>query len=112
VSEASPARVAYAVTHEPDPRVFLAEDESVLSRVLAVELVAATPASHLATNDRDFIRRALLEGRWAEAVGRWIAVTDTYVDAFPSEPVWTEHELDEERAGLELRVAPIFDDAR
>jgi hypothetical protein len=45
------ARVAYAVTHGSDPRVFLAEDETVLSR-----------------------------------------------------------QLDEERAGLELRVAPIFDD--
>jgi hypothetical protein len=62
-------RVAYAVTHEDEPRVFLAEDETVLSRVLAVELVAAT------------------------------------------ERVWSEHQLDEERAGLELRVAPIFDDA-
>jgi len=32
------------------------------------------------------------------------------VDAYPSERVWTAGLLDEERTGLELRVAPIFDD--
>ena len=103
--------VAYAVTHEDEPRVFLAEDESVLSRVLAVELVAATPASMIGGSDLEAIRRALLEERWAEVVAAWIAATGTYVDAYPSERVWSEPQLDEERASLELRVAPIFDDA-
>ena len=105
----SGAFVAYAVTHESEPRVFLAEDETVLSRVLAVELVAATSPAMLGA-DLESIRHALLEERWADAVAQWIGATGTYVDAYPSERVWSEQQLDEERAGLELRVAPIFDD--
>jgi hypothetical protein len=104
------ARVAYAVTHEGEPRVFLAEDETVLSRVLAVELVAATSPARLSPADVNVIRHALLEERWADAVAAWIGATGTYVDAYPSERVWSGQQLDEERASLELRVAPIFDD--
>jgi hypothetical protein len=103
-------RVAYAVTQESEPRVFLAEDATVLSRVLAVELVAATTPSTLSRIDLESMRRALLEERWADAVTQWISATGIYVDAYPSERVWNERQLDEERAGLELRVAPIFDD--
>jgi hypothetical protein len=103
-------RVAYADTHESDPRVFLAEDETILSRVLAVKLVAATSPATLGQTDLDAIRRALLEERWADAVALWISTTGNYVDAYPSERVWNEHDLDEERTSLELRVAPIFDD--
>jgi hypothetical protein len=110
VSNRPVAPVAYAVTHESEPRVFLAEDESVLSRVLAVELVAATSPATLGPADLKAMRRALLEERWADAVALWIGATGTYVDAYPSERVWSEQQLDEERAGLELRVAPIFDD--
>jgi hypothetical protein len=103
-------RVAYAVTHESEPRVFLAEDENVLSRVLAVELVAATTSESLGRSDLEAIRQALLEERSADAVAQWISATGTYVDAYPGERVWSKQQLDEERAGLELRVAPIFDD--
>src|SRR6185437_6037175 len=87
------ARVAYAVTHDSEPRVFLAEDENVLSRVLALELVAATPAATLARTDLETIRRALLDERWADAVARWIGATGTFVDAYPSERVWSEWQL-------------------
>lgn len=112
MSEAGGApRIAYAITHGTDPRVFLAEDEHVLSRLLALELVAATPADSLASDQLGVIRRALLEERWADAVAAWIGATDTYVDAYPTERVWSDRDLDEERTSLELRVAPIFDDA-
>ena len=60
-------RVAYAVTHDDPPQVFLAEDEIVLSRVLAVQLVAATPPSSLPAGSVESIREALLEERWADA---------------------------------------------
>ncbi len=104
-------RIAYAITHGADPRVFLAEDEHVLSRLLALELVAATRSDSLPSEQLGAIRRALLEERWAYAVATWIGATETYVDAYPSERVWSERDLDEERTSLELRVAPIFDDA-
>jgi hypothetical protein len=103
-------RIAYAITHEAEPRVFLAQDEHVLSRVLALKLVAATDAATLPAEVIAGIRAALLQERWADAVATWISATGTAVDAFPTERIWSEHELDEERTSLELRVAPIFDD--
>ena len=32
------------------------------------------------------------------------------LDGYPDEPVWSDRQLDEERASLELRLAPIFSD--
>lgn len=100
-----------AVTHDAPPAVFIAENDDVMSRVLALELVARTPPEAIdpiaAVGE---IRAALLEERWADAVVAWMAATENVVDVYGGERVWTEGELDIERAALEIRVSPIFRD--
>lgn len=104
-------RIAYAVIHGDPPEVLFAEDEHVLSRVLALQLVAQLPANEVSSPGRlDAMRQALLDERWADALVEWITETETVVDAYPSEEVWTEERLDLDRATLEIRVSPLFTD--
>jgi hypothetical protein len=101
---------AYAVVRGDEPRVFLAENAAVMSRVLALELVARLPASGVSSEARlEEMRAALLEERWADAVVAWIEETGTPVDVYEEAlAVWTEHDLDVEGASLEIRMAPLF----
>jgi len=104
-------RIAFAVVHDDPPSVYVAEDADVLSRVLALELVARTQAREIANSARlERIRTALLEERWADALGEWIDETGHVVDAYPDETIWTEARLDLEHAALEIRMAPLFVD--
>ena len=105
------ARVSYAVLHTDPPDVFIAEDAETLTRLLALEVVARTPPSQVATAaGLELIRSALLEERWTDAVVEWIEHTGTAIDAYPDEPVWTEGQLDDDRLALEIRVAAVFQD--
>lgn len=57
------------------------------------------------------IRAALLEERWADAVVEWIDETGTAVDVYEEVPkVWSEDDLDLDKASLEIRMAPVFAD--
>jgi hypothetical protein len=103
--------VAYAVVRGDDPRVWIADDEFVLTRVVAHQLVATTdprtlPAAHLAA-----IRESLLSERWDEAIFRWMEATGEVLDAYPSEQVWTLAATgDDDDTSFEVRMSPIFDD--
>ena len=101
---------AYAVVRGEDPQVVLADDARVLSRALALTLVAQMPASQVSSPARlEEMRQSLLEERWADALVAWMEETDTSVDVYDERPrVWTAAELDEEQASLEIRVAPLF----
>jgi hypothetical protein len=104
-------RVAYAVVHQVPPEVFFAEDEHVLSRVLALQLVAQLPATEVSPPERlRAMREALLDERWGDALLEWINETDTVVDAYPSEEIWGDDRLDLDRASFEIRVSPLFTD--
>jgi hypothetical protein len=106
-----PGRVAVALTRDDPPRVFIAESASVLSRVVALLLVARTaPRDLVEPRLLADIRRALLEERWGDAVFLWMDATGEVVDAYPDEEVWTTQQLDEERASMEVRIAPLFED--
>jgi hypothetical protein len=99
------------VVRSDPPQVFLANSPDVLSRLLALQLVAqADPEVLDAAGVLDQVREALLEERWADAVFLWIQATNEPVDAYPDEPIWTEHRLDEEKASMEIRMAPIFNE--
>jgi hypothetical protein len=87
--------------------VFLAEDDEVLGRVLAIKLVAQTPPEQLGSFV-DEIRGALLDERWADAVLAWMEATGDVVDAYPDDTVWTERQLESDAAALEIRLSPIF----
>lgn len=105
---------AYAVVRGEEPQLVLAEDATVLSRALALTLVAQLPAQRVSSAARlQEMRQALLEERWADALVTWMEETETAVDVYDEAPrVWTEAELDEEQASLEIRVAPLFSDPR
>ncbi len=83
-----------------------------MSRVLALRVVAGSDPSDFDASTLERIRVALLEERWADAVGEWISSSREAVDGYPDETVWTSARLDEEVATMEIRVAPIFGDQR
>lgn len=101
---------AYAVVRGEESRVFLAEDASVISRLLGLELVATTPPESIGDPVLlGEIRNALLQERWGDALVAWMKATGEVVDVYEGYvPVWTEDELDETRASLEVRMSPIF----
>lgn len=101
---------AYAIVRGEEPMVVLAEDAQVLSRALALTLVAQLPAARVSSPARlEEMRQSLLEERWADALVTWMEETDTSVDVYDERPtVWTGAELDEEQASMEIRVAPLF----
>ncbi len=106
-----PGRIAFAVIRRDPPEVFVAEDEYVLTRLLALNVVAAShPESLPSPEIVDDLRNCLLEERWGDAVVRWLECTDEAIDAYPDEEIWTEARLNAERASLEVRMAPLFKD--
>jgi len=106
-----PGRVAFAVVHHDPPEVFIAEDEFVLARLVALNVVAPTRPEDLPTREAvKELRECLLEERWADAIFAWLEFSGVAIDAYPDEIVWTESGLDAERAALEIRMAPIFRD--
>ena len=102
-------RVAVWVVHGDVPRVFLAENVEVLGRLLALEVVARTPAARVG-GKADAIRAALLEERWGDAVLEWMCATGNVVDGYDDEHVWTEARLERSFADFELRLSPLFRD--
>ena len=106
-----PGRVAFAVVHQDPPEVFIAEDEYVLARLVALNVVAPTRPDTLPSPEAaDELRKCLLEERWADAIFSWVEMSGVVIDAYPDEEVWTEAALDAERAALEIRMSPLFRD--
>lgn len=101
---------AYAIVRGDEPRIVLAEDAAVISRALALTLAAQLPADKVSSPARlERIRSALLEERWGDALLEWIDETGTAVDVYDEAPkVWTQNDLDLDKASLEIRLAPIF----
>ena len=109
---------AHAFVHGPDPLRFYAQNQHVLERVLAVQLVGRLPAGEVSSElALRRMRDALREERWADALIDWMKETERVVDVFDSAPdlyessarVWTDDDLDELRRSLE--ETPLFDDA-
>ena len=87
----------------------MAGDEDVLSRLVALRVVARSDPADLFPGSVERIREALLEERWGDAVAEWIDATGEAVDAYPDEDVWSESQLDAETASLEIRLEHIFE---
>ena len=102
--------VAVALVHWPDGEVdlHLADDDQVLTRVVALNVVAATSAAELGTA-ADGVRSALRHGEYADAIVRWMEATGARVDGFPDERIWRESELDDESVQFELTLSRLFD---
>ncbi len=106
-----PGRIAVAVLHSDPPQIFLAESDETLSRVLALRLVAQRAPAEFADRTVDDIRAALLSEEWARAVELWLMSSDEELDVWGSEELSWDEELDDERTSMEIRLAPIFEDA-
>lgn len=105
-----PRRVAVAIVRADPPKVLLATGADVLSRLLAVKVVASSDPSDFSFGDLEGIRQALLQERWGDAVAGWIDATGINVDGYPDEEIWSEDFLNEEVASMEIRLARIFDE--
>lgn len=103
-------RVAWAAVYDDPVQVFVASDEFVLTRVLALEVVARAQPSNLGGRALALIRDALLEERWADAVAEWVTATATRLDAYPDEELWTTAAVEEELLSMQVRLRPIFED--
>lgn len=103
-------RLAYAVVHDDPPRVFAAQDLDVLHRVLAMEVVAATPTAALPAGAAPSIREALLDERWGDAVTMWIGCSGLAIDVYDDLVVWTDDELEADFTGVRLQFTPLFED--
>lgn len=101
-------RVAVAIVHDEPPRVFMAEDQETLNWVLALHLIASTPAERFPRYLVDSFRSALLEERWADAVVAWIEHHDVAVDVYSSETLYQASDV--EMGAHELQFTPLFRD--
>jgi len=102
---------AYAIVKTDPPQLFLAENAAVISRLIALRVVADEDPARFGPGRLSIVRDALLEQRWADAVVAWMSATDTFIDIYEEfVPVWSERELDAEVAALEIQLARIFDD--
>ena len=103
---------AWAVVKHDTPQIFLAENAQVISRLIALKVVAASDPSVFKPHLIDTVREHLLHERWADAVVMWIEATDTFIDVYEEYvPIWTEDTLDSEFASMEIRTSKLFDDA-
>ncbi len=62
---------------------------SDVTRLLALKVGARVASATLGDRDLELIRQALLEERWGDAVALRVTATDTRLDAFPEEELWT-----------------------
>ncbi|MEP6622848.1 MAG: hypothetical protein ABJC79_00245 [Acidimicrobiia bacterium] len=56
------------------------------------------------------MRAALLEERWGDALVLWMDATESVVDGYPDEIVWSDARIDGELTAFELRMSPVFKD--
>ena len=102
---------AYAIVKTDPPQLFLAENAAVISRLIALKVVAQSDPDRFGPGRIGVIRDALLEERWADAVVTWMSATDTFIDVYEEYvPVWTEDDLDADLAVMEIRMSRIFDE--
>lgn len=113
VNDGSAVVGAFAVSRGLEgAEVFLADSPETLDRALAVHLVARfRPGSASSPAKLQEMRSALLDERWGDALAAWIDETGIPVDVYGHAPaVWTQGELTEEKALLEIKMSPIFSD--
>jgi hypothetical protein len=103
---------AYAVLRGDPPEVLVAQDVDVLHRVIALEIVAQTPASALSEEVGNKIRDALLNEEWGTAVELWMTYYSREpLDVYPSGlRVWTDAQVTADLTGIELQFRPLFKD--
>jgi hypothetical protein len=100
---------AVAIVKGDPPQVLLADSAAVMSRLVALHVVAASSPTDFTPDVLEAVRSALLEERWAEAVVTWMAATGTFIDIYEEYvPIWSEWQLTADLAAFEVRLGRIF----
>ena len=100
--------VACAVLRDEPPLVFLADDLDTLNWVLALKLIARTPADEVPDGARQPLRDALIEERWGDAVALWMQLHEGAIDVYETH---AHHCCDDvDLAADELQFTPLFTD--
>ena len=100
---------AYAVVHTNPLQVFFAEDEEVLSEVLAREIIAQTHGQKVAPQTLKQLRKALLDRQWGTAIEIWIKITDIGISIYGScDEYWTRDMLLDNPYEQVMKTAPLF----
>ena len=99
-------QLAYAVVRFDPPQVFVADDVDTLQWVLALQVVARTPAPVLDGATAASLRGALLAEEWGRAVFEWINATGTPVDVYPEIEVYEARHV--AMGPAELQFTPLF----
>ena len=101
---------AYAIVKSDPPQLFLADNAQVMSRLIAVKVVAPADPAIFGSFRVSLVRQALLEERWVDAVVTWMDATGVDIDVYEEYvPVWTEEDLNAELASMEIRMSRIFE---
>lgn len=109
VAESAVKPGAWAVVNYDTPQIFVAEDANVISRLIALKVVAATEPGVFGSS-LEAVRGHLLHQRWALAVLEWIEATGVTVDVYEEfVPVWTDKNLDTEIASIAIRTSRLFE---
>lgn len=102
---------AWAVVKYDTPQIYVAENAQVISRLIALKVVAATAANEFEPHRLELVRDHLLHERWADAVVMWIEATGIEIDVYEEYvPIWSEAALDSELASMEIRTSRLFSD--
>ncbi|MEM7095912.1 MAG: hypothetical protein AAF567_23110 [Actinomycetota bacterium] len=100
---------AWAVVNHDTPQIFLAEDAAVISRLIALKIVAASEPG-IFGDALPAVRDHLLHQRWPDAVVAWIEATGTTIDVYEEfVRVWTHDRLDHELALMAIRTSRLFE---
>lgn len=102
---------AWAVVKHDTPQIFLAENAQVISRLIALKVVAGSNPSTFKPHLVEAVKEHLLHERWADAVLIWMEANDTLIDVYEEHvPIWTEDRLDSEVASMAIRTSKLFNE--
>lgn len=110
---ADPRVGAWAVVKHDTPQIFLAENAQVISRLIALKVVAASDPGVFPSHLVDTVQDHLLHERWADAVLMWMEATGTLIDVYEEfVPVWNEQRLHSEVTSMAIRTSKLFENTQ
>lgn len=108
---------SHAIVHGGPTLRFYSTTQDVMDRVLAVNLVAQLSIDHISSEVAlQRMRRALLDGKWADALVEWMSQTGRSVDVYDQPPevydstakVWTEADVPATELKSMFSNTPLF----
>lgn len=108
---------SHAIVHGSQTLRLYATSQSVMNRVLALNIVAQLQATDVSSEVAlHRMRRSLLDGQWANALVEWMSQTQSSVDVYDHPPevydstakVWSELDVPAAEFKSMLIQTPLF----